>query len=415
MPAEAARALAASLQPRLNAFVALREGLPLAAGPLDGATYAAKDIFIAADRRPRGGLAVEVPVVPRECEALRRLDAAGGDRVGYTALPELAYEPSGYNAIAGAVRNPWNLEFISGGSSAGSAAAVAAGAVLFALGSDTGGSLRIPAHACGVTAWKPTFGIVPTSGTVALAPSVDTVGVLARGAADLALTATLLADPLPEVAPVRRGRMLADLLAAADPPVAAACRKAVEAIAGIGVRIDSTAALAAIESLDPPFFAVMEGEAARTHRTLIGRGLLDAALERRLSRGLSIDDRILQKSVAARPALAEEFLQRIFGDVDILLLPVLPIRTPQLDQCDPRSEHFAAKTLYQLSRFTRFVNLLGLPAVSLPAGFDDRGMPVGLQIAGRPGADHALIELARLTQATTDWHARMPQAVSDLV
>ena len=414
--AMAARALALSVQPRINAFVAFREQrLPAQAGALDGAPYAAKDIFVTDDRRPQGGLAAEVPISTGKAEVLRRLDTAGGDRIGYTVMTELAYQPSGYSSVAGAVCNPWNLEFIAGGSSSGSAAAVASGAVVFALGSDTGGSLRIPAHACGVTAWKPTFGSVPMLGTMALAPTLDTVGLMARSAADLADAARIMADPMPAAAPSRHARMLVDVFAAAETSIAAACRDAVDAIAGSGVSIATKDGLAAIEKLDLPVFTVMQAEAARTHRALMGCGVLDAVLERRLRKGLSIGDEELKDVATARPRLAEEFLEQIFGDADILLLPVMPIRTPQLALCDHHSDRFDPKTLYGLSRFTRFVNMLGFPAIVIPAGFDDRDMPVALQIVARPNADHAVIELARLTQSRTDWHARVPDAVFELI
>src|SRR5262249_25605855 len=124
---------------------------------------------------------------------LERLANAGADLVAFTSMTELAYEPSGFNQTLGRVRNPWNLDFISGGSSSGSAAAVASGAVVAALGSDTGGSLRIPAHACGVTAWKPSYGLVSTDGALALAPTLDTIGLLARSATDLLPLAPVLA------------------------------------------------------------------------------------------------------------------------------------------------------------------------------------------------------------------------------
>src|SRR4029077_19509173 len=149
------------LDPVLNAFVQFRDPESPVPGPLSGVPYAAKDIFAAPDRAPHGGLAPPLP--PGDCrtgDALRLMDEAGAARLGYTALTEIAYEPSGYNALLGRVRNPWNPDFISGGSSSGSAAAVASGSVMLALGSDTAGSLRIPAHGCGVTAWKPTHAAV---------------------------------------------------------------------------------------------------------------------------------------------------------------------------------------------------------------------------------------------------------------
>ncbi len=148
-------------------------------------------------------------------------------------MTELAYEPSGYNAVQGAPKNPWNFEFITGGSSSGSAVAVASGSAVFALGSDTGGSLRIPAHCCGVTSWKPTYGVVSLAGAMALSPSLDTVGILARSASDLCEPARILfAEREPE--PIRKIAVVGDVLDLAETPIANACRDAIDAIAGCG-------------------------------------------------------------------------------------------------------------------------------------------------------------------------------------
>src|SRR5690349_11421938 len=181
---EAARAHAAALDALLNAFV---EIVPPAsvAGPLNGLPYAAKDMFRTPTREPGCGCSGVRFDIEEESDPVSRISAAGGDLVGFTHMPELAYEPSGHNAVRGRVRNPWNPDFITGGSSSGSAAAVASGAVVAALGSDSGGSLRIPAHACGVTAWKPSYGAVPVAGAMPLAPTLDTIGILARGAAEI--------------------------------------------------------------------------------------------------------------------------------------------------------------------------------------------------------------------------------------
>lgn len=412
---EISREIAGALQDTFHAFVEIAPERPVGSGPLAGLPYAVKDMMVSALRRPGCGLPEGVDLATREpARVLQLLDAAGASLVGFAAMTPLAYEPSG----AGTARNPWNPAFMPGGSSSGPAVAVATGAAVLALGSDTGGSVRIPAQACGVTAWKPTPGLIPTDGTMPLSPSLDTIGPLARGAADIiaaaaVLTAGRVAVPAGPAAPAIA--VAEDAVSASEEPVARAVRGAADVLDGLARGRPRVQAMEVMRQAGDEALSVMQAEAWRCWSGAIERGRLDPVFAKRLAKGRDIDDAELAASLERRRGLAAEASERLFRDADVVVLPVMPLRTPPLSQVEPGSPAFTPRTLYAVSAFTRFANYLGLPGVALPVGFDDRGMPVAMQLVGRPGTDATLLAMARAYQSETDWHGRIPVEAGSVV
>jgi aspartyl-tRNA(Asn)/glutamyl-tRNA(Gln) amidotransferase subunit A len=416
--ATTASARAKRFDSRLRAFVEIEnvDVGPSTKGSLAFIPYAAKDLFVAPKHRPTGGLAEVLDFsLSGYADVLRGLDDAGARRIGFTAMTELAYEPSGYNAVSVYPRNPWNLDFITGGSSSGSAVAVASGAAVIAIGSDTGGSVRIPSHCTGVTGWKPSWGAVSAAAALPLAPFLDCIGLLARSAADIAPAAAVLAPNLSPQQAIKRVVVLADALARAEPSVRQCCQQGIDAIAACGIAVLQNNGLPAMKAIDEHAMIVMQGEAARLHAGRLDHPAISPVLRRRLVKGLTIDDATLASSRDLRQQLAKDFETQVLGKADAAILPVMSCRTPPLAEADPASPSFSARQLYELSSYTRFVNMLGFPTLAFPTGFDDRGLPVALQIVGRAGSDFDLIALVLRVQDKTDWHSRVPAAIGDRI
>lgn len=395
---------------KLHAVVDELPPQPAVQGALSGFPYVAKDMIATGVTAPGWGCVAPLSEAGPAASIVDRLSAAGACLIATAEMTELAYEPSGINAVRGNVINPWNGVFAPGGSSSGSAALVASGCCFAALGSDTGGSVRIPAHCCGVTALKPTWDGIAVEGTMPLSPSLDTIGILARSASDIALVWDALSPggAIPDLNG-SSAAVLDDAFAESEPEIARLCRNAVDLLAQQGMHLVGRAGFP--EDADRNVLVVMQAEAARTHSARLDDGRIDAVLRKRLRKGLAITDGELTASLDSREKWRGEFISKYLGDAAIALLPVMPVRTPRIDEVDPLSPAFKAKTLYALSGFTRFVNYLGLPALAIPVGFDDRGMPVGLQLVGRPNSEATLLQIAIRFQAKTDWHGRIPSGV----
>jgi aspartyl-tRNA(Asn)/glutamyl-tRNA(Gln) amidotransferase subunit A len=429
----------ALLDKRLHAFIEVYRDEALAAaesadrerrsgaarGPLHGLPIAIKDlVHIRGKTTTAGSKARPHGVAGETATVAVHLLAAGMIPLGKTHLVEFAYGTWGRNAPMGAPWNPWDVKThrVAGGSSSGSAVAVAAGLAPAALGSDTGGSIRIPAALCGVTGLKPTYGVVSLSGVYALASSLDSVGPLARDVDDAALLTAVMAGPdlrdpatlsapsidfaaaiadEPDVASMRitalaveqfHWRPTSDVLAARDAMLAT--------LRSLGARVEETRVPFDLENLMVRNGRIIAAEAWAVHRGYIEDEALpfDPPMRARLLAAKAISAADYIEELAVRRRICAEFAEWMRGR-DALLTPTLPITATPLDEVD--------ETSTALATFTRVVNYLGACALSLPAGFSD-GLPVGMQLIGAPFADATLVRIGRAFQRATDWHSRRP-------
>jgi aspartyl-tRNA(Asn)/glutamyl-tRNA(Gln) amidotransferase subunit A len=372
-------------------------------GPLHGIPIALKDLFATKGVRTTGGSKLFENRVPDYDDAVvEKLRAAGAVFVGKCGLHELAYGVTSNNPHFGTVRNPCDPECIPGGSSGGSASAVASGMAYMAMGSDTGGSIRIPASYCGVTGLKPTFGRVSKYGVMPLGYTLDHMGPLARTVRDCAITLQVLAgydprdissarQPVPQFVPepgcsVRRLRIGMPenfYLERLEPDVDASVRAAFFRAESLGakivpVRVPDIAALNAVARviLLAEASAVLE-RYATTRRADIGPDVL--AL---IDQGRMVPATDYIQAQRLRTAMRREFRQ-LWKQVDCLFTPTTPITAPKIGVQTVEIGGETEDVRLATTRFMRGINVLGLPALSIPCGSDRRNLPIGLQIVGK--------------------------------
>jgi aspartyl-tRNA(Asn)/glutamyl-tRNA(Gln) amidotransferase subunit A len=339
--------------------------------------------------------------IPEEdAECVARLRAAGATIVGKLNTHEFAYGALTTSPHFGPARNPWNPEHVCGGSSGGSAAAVAAGLVDAALGTDTAGSVRIPAAFCGVTGMRPSAGLVSTRGVVPVSWSLDAVGTLARTAEECEELLEIIAGrPLGggEAGDELRVGVVTSLFERAEPAVAAACEQALADLPGRHkpVAIPLHEEIATITQL------LMLPEATNAHLRWLRTRLGDYGpdVRARLLAGLMLPPTAHVTGLRARSWARAEY-ERELGGYDLLVAPEMPITAPRLD---------AIPEDYRLliMPYNSPAALLGIPALSMPCGFVD-GLPVGLALTGRRGEDGTPLAAAKAFQRATDWHERPP-------
>jgi aspartyl-tRNA(Asn)/glutamyl-tRNA(Gln) amidotransferase subunit A len=433
-----------AVNPTLNATIWLdREGAEAAAemadaardtpaslGGLFGVPLAHKDMYYQAGKPCTCGSRLRKDFVPDyTATVIERLATAGSYVFAGLNMAEFAQNPTGHNREFGDCHNPWNPDYISGGSSSGSGAAVAARFVYAALGSDTGGSIRLPASACGVTGLKPTQTRVSRYGAMPLSFTLDNVGPLTRTARDCARMMSMIAgrdpqDPTSSHLPVPdyEGALDGDVRGmrigvptnyffdGADPKVRAAIDQAMQVLAARGAIVQPIA-LPLMDAVAGYGGIISRVEAATIHAEWMRHRPQDYAqhLSGRMYPGYAIPGPYYVESLSRRGPVLRDFAAQVFAEVDVLATPTIRTALPTLAATDIDNGPAGTElTFLAVSANTRPFNYLGLPAISLPCGFDGNGLPVGLQLAGRPFAEARLMRLADAYQRDTDWHARKP-------
>lgn len=407
---ERALSEAARLNPVLNAFVTVdADGARAAArvaedelaggidrGPLHGIPVGVKDIVDTAGLRTTMGSRHFADNVPdRDAACVRALREAGAIVVGKTTTHEFAYGGFGDVSANGAAANPHDPERMTGGSSAGSAAAVAAGMVPLAVGTDTGGSVRLPAALCGLTGLRPTYGAVSVRGVFPLAESLDTVGPMARTPNDCRLLWRVLArtgpgsgsDGAASTGHVKIGRVRAEDFGPVNEAVASVVD---ERLAGRATDVTVPNAAAVQEA----YYGMHAPEATRLHaeRVATAPELYQPEVLARLRLAAEVTEADRRRALAARDEGRRAVLE-LFAEYDLLALPTVPVVAPPLGaRSIPINGHELDARAVLLS-MTSAWGVLGLPAISVPAGTVD-GLPVGLQLVAPPGAEERLLSAA---------------------
>lgn len=422
------------LNPKLNAFItvidlqdALNAQLPggnaSSSIALRGIPIAVKDLFDTAGIRTTAGskfFAENIP--PEDAFVVEKLKQAGALIIGKTNTHEIALGVTGSNPHYGTARNPWDSTRIPGGSSSGSAIAVATGMALGALGTDTGGSIRIPASLCGIVGFKPTFGRVSLRGVFPLSWNLDHVGPLTKCVKDAssmlqvisvydprdpASTKMLAGDYLGHLVDAVTGRKIAlgigEFIETAELDVLEAIRKAAKVFESLGCKVQEVnmdwlqEAALANKLMTQSDGAAVHRDRLKEHPEMFGEDI-----RRRLEDGAKTTS---TEYILARRTQTEvkKRFEHFFESYDFLIIPTTPIAAPTIEG------HDAVEQAGRLTRFTAPFNLAGLPALSLPCGFTKEGLPIGLQIVSRAWGDSKVLNVGYAFEQATEWHQQFPK------
>lgn len=386
-------------------------------GPLHGLPIAVKDLMdVAGETTPAGSKVLADEVKSIDSEAVRLLDAAGAVIVGKTSMPEFAYSPSSINEHYGPVPNPWNHEYDSGGSSSGSGAALAAGLIYGATGSDTGGSIRMPGSACGIVGLKPTFGRVSARGAVTLSWSLDHVGPMTRSVRDAAIMLEVLAghddgDPRTRHVPTGgyvdavdagvAGLKIAVLTddgggTLGTPAVLAGMRQGIAALEAAGASVGEVG-IPELGDLTILYGPILAFEASAYYERFLRERPDDLAefSRDRLLTAYAYAPNAMAKASQARAELRRRVSAKLEG-YDLIATPGMPHEAPPLNIVQANT------------RFTGPFNALGWPAIVVPTILGEHGLPVALQLAARPWLESLVLRAARVVERDGPWQGRLP-------
>ena len=402
-------------------------------GRLHGVPLAHKDMYYQAGLPCTCGSAIRRDFVPDyTCTVVERMAAEGAYSFAGLNMAEFAQNPTGHNRAFGDCHNPWGLAYITGGSSSGSGAAVASGAVFASLGSDTGGSIRLPASACGVTGIKPTQTRVSRYGVMPLSFSHDNVGPLARNARDCARILSVIAghdpkdptsarNPVPDYEAALDGDLRGTrigvptnvLMPEAEAPIRAAVEAALHVLEARGATLVPVV-LPYMDAVSAYGGIVSRVEGGAIHAQWMRDRPQDYAqhLSGRLYPGLAIPGTYYVETLARRGPILRAFAAEVFDKVDLIASPTILTALPTLAETDiDNGPPSAIQRFMDVSISTRPFNYLGLPTISAPCGFDHNGLPIGLQLAGRPFAEARLFQAVDAYQRDTNFHAIRPPVV----
>jgi len=400
-------------------------------GALQGVPLAHKDMYYRQGRVSGCGSKIRADFVPdHTSSALARLDDAGALDIARLNMVEFALGVTGHNDVMPTPRNPWNVEHFTGGSSSGSGAAVAARLAYGALGSDTGGSIRLPSACCGLVGMKPTLGRVSRYGAMPLSHSLDTVGPLTRTTRDNAMMLQAIAgqdekDPTTSALPVpdyldgidggvkglRIGVPNTHFYDGIDREVNSLVRASLDIYEAAGaelVTLDLPASISATNTMTSLITAV-EGS------TLHFEWLRDRAEDygnqtfARFSMGLMTPATVYHQAISMRAKILDDFARAVFDKVDVLHTPMISMPVPKYSEADSFADQAFLDLIARFGHCTRPVNYLGLPGLNIPCGFTDNGLPCSFQLVGRPFDEKTLYRASYAYEREMDWVDQVPQ------